>query len=133
MNTVRVHTYSEVFEVPEKWLLENTKAKSVQEFQDTYTWDEGEWLQILYQTDVRDFNIGILETQLKEGHRLFKNEDQTQEGLVHDSTKFKGFQFSYFDSLGAVGDLQTDTLDEMAAKLYDNGFDVCSLGHTKII
>lgn len=60
METVEINTYDNVFEVSKQWLLANTEADSVEEFLDTYTWDEGEWLYFLYQKDEREFEIGIL-------------------------------------------------------------------------
>ncbi|HLQ96351.1 MAG TPA: hypothetical protein VK108_08190 [Pseudogracilibacillus sp.] len=133
METVEINTYDNVFEVSKQWLLANTEADSVEEFLDTYTWDEGEWLYFLYQKDEREFEIGILTDQIKQGYRLFKNNGHTQEGLLHDSSKKTCYQFSYFDSHGAVGDLEADTLEKMAVKIYNLGFQVCSVGHHKIL
>ncbi|WP_260287726.1 hypothetical protein [Peribacillus aracenensis] len=94
---------------------------SLDVFLDSYTWDESEWLYIL---------IKQLMIRLKRGLSLFKKGDQ--EGILHASTnkKYK-YQFIYFDQLGSIGDIQKNTLEEMAKSIYEYGFTPCLKGVRK--
>jgi len=131
MTTVTINTYHDSFQIPETWLLENTDSQTTDEFLNTYTWDEGEWLYILYKIEQEDKEIASLIEKLKKGHALFKRENQ--EGILHDSSKGEGYQFSYFDQNGPIGDFQTETLEEAARKIYEYGFQPCHSKNLKIV
>jgi len=131
MKTLLINTYNETFEAPEDWILANTEAETTNEFLNTYTWDEGEWLYILYKMEKQDEEINDLKELLKQGYSLFKREDH--EGILHASSKKTGYQFSYFDKYGAIGDIETTTLEEMAGKIYDYGFKPCHESQISII
>jgi len=49
-----------------------------------------------------------------------------QEGVIHDNSKDMGYQFSYFDYYGAIGDFQAVTLEGMAKKINEYGFQLCN-------
>lgn len=51
LKTVMIDTYNESFEVSEDWLLANIEQPTTDDFLDEYTWDEGEWLYILYSAE----------------------------------------------------------------------------------
>jgi len=129
--TVELYTYDGTFEVETQWLENNIESMSLNEFLSTYTWDEGEWLHIMYSAEQDEKAIAHLAKQLKQGYSLFKN--GKQEGILHASNKGYEYQFSYFDEYGAVGDLQENTLEKMARKIYELGFRLCDKSELKII
>ena len=131
MKTVTIDTYNESFNVPEYWLLANIEQQTIEDFLSEYTWDEGEWLYSLYSMEQEEKEIKQLTVLLKQGYSLFKKGDQ--EGILHACSKNKCYQFSYFDQHGAIGDIQEITLDDMAKKIYEYGFSLCSKEELHII
>ena len=85
MKTIMINTYSNSFSVPQDWLLANTQEQTADEFLNNYTWDEGEWLFILYSIEKDEKEIQELTKLLKQGFSLFKKENQ--EGIVHANSK----------------------------------------------
>lgn len=70
--------------------------------------------------------ISELEKMLNDGQVCFHNTILKQEAIVHPSSKQSGnIQFSYFDELGAVGDIQAENEAEMAKKIHEYGFMPC--------
>ena len=132
MREITINTYNDSFQVPENWLLANADVQTIDEFLDSYTWDEGEWLYILFKMEKEDEQVELLTEKLKQGYSLFKKDDN-QEGIVHINSKESGYQFSYFDRFGAVGDFQAQMLEEMAKKIVEYGFWLCSKNDLQII
>lgn len=132
MESITLYTYNGSFEVPRNWLKENVDDMTLDDFLNSYTWDESEWLYILLSTDKEECEIKQLTHQLKEGISLFKKGDQ--EGILHAcSSKYYNYQFSYFDQYGPVGDIQKNSLEEMAESIYRYGFTPCRKEYLKII
>lgn len=131
MSFVTIDTYNNSFQVSEDWLLANTDVQTVGDFLDTYTWDEGEWLYIQYSIEQEEKEINHLTVLLKQGYSLFKKKNQ--EGILHANSKDKGYQFSYFDQYGAIGDIQENTLEDMAKKIHEYGFRLCHKEEINII
>lgn len=133
--TIKLNKYDDVFEVDYDWL--NGKVKhlyemSVEMFLNYYTYDDGEWLYCLYLIDQEEQQINYLTQQLQAGFSLFKK--GRQEGILHQCTNRNyQYQFSYFDKKGAVGDIQKDTLKEMAKSINEYGFKLCSKEEMTII
>src|SRR5699024_989844 len=109
--TVMINTYNGAFEVDRDWLIQQI-SQPLDNFLSTYTWDDGAWLKLNYNAYQANEEIKQLTTLLKQGYSLFKNGNQ--EGVLHISSKGNGYQFSYFDQYGAIGDVQKSSLAEMA-------------------
>lgn len=101
MKTIMINTYSDSFSVPQDWLLANIQEQTTDEFLDNYTWNEGEWLYVLYLMEKEEKEIQELTKLLKQGFSLFKKGNQ--EGIIHTNSKGNGYQFSYFDQYGGLG------------------------------
>lgn len=117
---IELHTYGEIVILPKEWLQANID-ESVNAFLNSYTWDEAEWLYILYSVEKEEREKTKLAILLKEGITTFGKGNQ--EGILHPCTRgnYK-YQFTFFDKFGAVGDIQKNSLDEMASSIYEYGF-----------
>lgn len=131
MKNITINTYQDTFLVSETWLLANTDFQTTEEFLSNYTWDEGEWLYILYKTKKEDEEIAFLIEKIKQDQALFKRGNK--EGILHGSSRGTGYQFSYFDQHGPIGDFQIETLEEAAKKIYEYGFQPCHSKNMEII
>lgn len=123
MKHVTINTYTDSFTVSNAWLNRYIEEHDIDDFWDTYTWDDGEWIRLLYKAEQAEKEIHYLTQKLKQGYSLFKN--GKKEGILHVSSKGQGYQFSYFDAYGPIGDIQKNTLYEMARSIYQYGFKLC--------
>ena len=132
MKTITLITYTGEFEAPKKWLENNIDERNLNEFINSYTLDESEWLYIEFSIEQEERDIKILTKMLEEGVSLFKN--KKQEGVLHDcSYQNYKYQFSYFDQFGPIGDIQKNTLQEMAKSIIEYEFIPCEREELKII
>lgn len=71
---------------------------------------------------------------LLDGGRTFKSRSLKQEAFVSKSAKVKDvYQFTYFDSKGAVGDLLADNFKVLAKGINEMGFLICHNDELKIL
>lgn|SRR5690625_3114411 len=124
--------YQWEFEVPKEWLLKNITESNIDDFLNNYTWDESVSLYYEYAIHQRELNINNIIQHLKDGRTFFKK--GKQEGIFHDCTyqNYK-YQFSYFDKIGPVGDIQKNSIEEMARSIVEYGFEPCEKEELKII
>jgi hypothetical protein len=129
---VKLETYQGEFQVSKKWLLNYISPNTINDFLNCYTWDESEWIFIeysIYQTDLKIKDFILL---LKEGKKVFKR--GIVEGIVHTCTyKNYKYQFSYFDGYGAIGDIQKNSIEEIAKSIVEYGFEPCNEDDLKFI
>lgn len=84
------------------------------------------WSEIERSVAQTNLEIKELQHKIENGLTTFKNEYLKQEAIIHPSTKRTGdLQFTYFDELGAVGDIEAVNEKEMAEKIHVFGFVVC--------
>lgn len=84
------------------------------------------WEQIIKDVEKSEHLKVEITNELINGRRCFQNKNLKQEGFVHPSSKLSGeLQFSYFDSHGAVGDLEASDEQELASKLVEMNFLLC--------
>lgn len=85
------------------------------------------WEQILKEVEREEKLKRELINAVKDGERCFNLLSLEQEGIVHPSSKKEGsLQFTYFDSKGAVGDLESSTIKELVNKIVELGFMLCT-------
>jgi len=133
MKTITLDTYNGEVQFPAEWLKNNMEDASLDDFLTTYTWDESEWLYIQFSMEQEEAKINKTLELLKNGKTFFRSHLK-QEGIFHDCTyhDYK-YQFSYFDRLGAVGDIKKNSMEEIAISIVEHGFEPCTKENLQII
>lgn len=122
---IKLHSYTGTFEVPKEWLLNKIGKTTIDDFLNTYTWDESQWLYMEYSIDQEEIKINNFIQLLKDGKTFFRR--GKLEGIFHLCTyKNYKYQFTYFDGYGPVGDFQRNSIEEMAKSIAEYGFEPCS-------
>lgn len=84
------------------------------------------WEEILLSVEKSKSDIEKISIELKKGVVTFKNDLFNQEAIVHPSSKkVNVFQFTYFDKHGAVGDFEASSIEQLAEKIHEYGFESC--------
>lgn len=92
------------------------------------------WEDIEAAIEKEDKEIESTLTYLNNGGITFKHQTKEQEGLVHLCVDSEHkYQFTYFDSLGPVGDFRRNTLEEVAKSIHEYCFQTCSTEEFKFI
>lgn len=70
--------------------------------------------------------IKQIEKFIKKGSKTFKHKNSDREGILHPCTeKTYSMQFSFFDSIGAIGDFRRNTIQEIAKSIFEYGYEPC--------